>query len=178
MEVHHRICLHQNGASQSYHREIILLVDLGEFARVSWVPAVPRQRGAKCRGKKRVFISTVNTVYFGILRRDLWSQGTKCVVCKKKKNLTWSPQKRSRPALTYHKLLSNFIFLTSSKYKLSAETFVDVSKHFQKNIIANFSEWVQSAQKPVFSSAVNFMFYNFPALLSYKIQSKRDLVTW
>ena len=28
----------------------------------------------------------------------------------KKKTLTWSPQKRSRPALTYHELLSSFIF--------------------------------------------------------------------
>ena len=74
---------------------------------------------------------------------------TKCVVCKK--TLTWSPQKRSRPALTYHELLSNFISpldldnsaricsacriaLTSSKSKKSAETFADVSKHFQLSL--------------------------------------------
>ena len=67
---------------------------------------------------------------------------------KKKKNSKWSPQKRSRPALTYHELRSNFIFpldldssaricsicriaLTSSKYKQSAETFVDESRHLQ-----------------------------------------------
>ena len=63
-----------------------------------------------------------------------------------RKTLTLS-QKRSRPALTYHEILSNFISrleldinariysacriaLTSSKSKQSAETFVDVSKHF------------------------------------------------
>ena len=36
--------------------------------------------------EKELLISTVSTVYFilGILRTDLWSQGTKCVVCKKK----------------------------------------------------------------------------------------------
>ena len=59
------------------------------------------------------------------------------MVCQKK-TVTWSPQKRSRSALTYHELLSNFIFpfdmdnsaricsacriaQTSSKYKQSAE---------------------------------------------------------
>ena len=67
-----------------------------------------------------------------------------------KTNLTLS-QKRSRPALTYHELLSNFISrldldngtricsacriaLTSSKSKQSDETFVDVSKHFQVSL--------------------------------------------
>ena len=64
-----------------------------------------------------------------------------CKICslqKKEKTLKWSPQKRSRPALTYHELLSNFVFqldldnsaricsacriaLTSSQYKQSAE---------------------------------------------------------
>ena len=46
--------------------------------------------------EKELLISTVSTVYFilGILRTDLWSQGTKCVVCEKK-ILRWSPEKRS-----------------------------------------------------------------------------------
>ena len=83
----------------------------------------------------------------GECARDL----TKCAVCKK--TLTLS-QKRSRPALTYHELLSNFISrldldhsarissacriaLTSSKCKQSAETFVDVSKHFQFSLFWN-----------------------------------------
>ena len=37
--------------------------------------------------EKELLISTVRTVYFipGILRTDLWSHDTKCVVCKKKK---------------------------------------------------------------------------------------------
>lgn len=56
--------------------------------------------------------------------------------------------KQSRPASIYHEILSNFIFpldldnsarvcnacriaLTSAKAKKSAETFVDVSRHFQ-----------------------------------------------
>ena len=86
-------------------------------------------------------IAIILLVGLGECARDL----TKCVVCKK--TLTLS-QKRSRPALTYHELLSNFISrldqdnsaricsacriaLTSSKSKQSAGTFVDVSKHFQ-----------------------------------------------
>ena len=110
MKAHHRVCLHQNGTSQSYHRDF-LLVGLGECAR------------------------------------DL----TKYVVCKK--TLTLS-QKRSRLALTYHELLSNFISrldldnsacicgacrfaLTSSKSRQSAKTFVDVNKHFQFSLFWN-----------------------------------------
>ena len=142
MEAHHMVYLHQNGASQSYHRDY--------SARWSW-------------------------------RMCSWFNK----MCSLQKTLTLS-QKRSRPALTYHELLSNFISrldldnsaricsacriaLTSSKSKQSAETFVDVSKHFQfslfwngkgreilkKKNIANFSEWVRSARKPMFSSAVN-----------------------
>ena len=89
----------------------------------------------------KAIIAIILLVGLGECARDL----TKCVVCKK--TLTLS-QKRSRPALTYHELLSNFISrldldnsartcsacriaLTSSKSKQSAETFVDVSKHFQ-----------------------------------------------
>ena len=89
----------------------------------------------------KAIIAIILLVGLGECARDL----TKCVVCKK--TLTLS-QKRSRPALTYHELLSNFISrldldysaricsacriaLFSSKSKQSAETFVDVSKHFQ-----------------------------------------------
>ena len=110
MEVHHRVCLHQNSASQSYH-DRDYFVGLGECAR------------------------------------DL----TKCVVYK---NTLTLPQKRSRPALTYHELLSNFISrldldkstricsacriaLTSFKSKQSDETFGDVSKHFQISLFWN-----------------------------------------
>ena len=137
MEVHHRICLHQNGASESYHRQIILLVDLGEFARVSWVPAVPRRQGAKCRGKKSFYINRKHGLFRYFEKGPLKPEYKMCSL-QKKKTLTWSPQKRSRPALTYRELLSNFIFLTSSKYKLSAETFVDASKHFQKKYHCKF----------------------------------------
>ena len=128
----------------------------------------------------KAIIAIILLVGLGECARDL----TKCVVCTQ--TLTWSQQKRSGPALTYRDLLSNFISLlyldnsaricsacrialTSSKSKQSAETFVDVSKHFQfslfwngkgreilkKKNIANFSEWVRSARKPMFSSAVN-----------------------
>ena len=43
MKAHHRVCLHQNGASQSSIIEFILLVGLGECARdltkcVPWIP--------------------------------------------------------------------------------------------------------------------------------------------
>ena len=130
MKAHHRVCLHQNSASQSYH-------DRDYFARWSW---------RMCSWFKKMWFA--------------------------KTNLTLS-QKRSRPALTYHELLSNFISrldldngtricsacriaLTSSKSKQSDETFVDVSKHFQvslfwngkgrqilKKNIANLNEWVR-----------------------------------
>ena len=133
MEAHHRVCLHQNGASQSYHHR-------DYFARWSWL---------------------------------MCSWFHKCVVCKK--TLTLS-QKRSRPALTYHKLLSNFISrldldnsariwsacriaLTSSKSKQSAEKFVDVSKHFQFSLF-----WNGKGCSTI-----------FPALQSYKIKSTRDV---
>ena len=158
---------------------------------------------SECRGERAFNINCKHGLFHLMYFQNwLWSQGTKCVVCEKKKATpTWSPQKRSRPALTYHELLSNFISpldldnsaricsawriaLTSSKSKQSAETFVDASKHFQffcfeiwernrnitKKTIANFSEWVRSAQKPVFSSAVNwYMFYNFPS--TFKLQN-------
>ena len=96
---------------------------------------------------KMAFLKAIIMIIFlvglGECARDL----TKCVVCKK--TLTLS-QKRSRPALTYHELLSNFIsrldldnsaricsacrtVLTSLKAKQRAETFdkTNVSKHFQ-----------------------------------------------
>ena len=103
----------------------------------------------------KAIIAIILLVGLGECARDL----TKCAVWKK--TLTLS-QKRSRPALTYHELLSNFISrldlldnsaricsacriaLTSSKSKQSAETFVDVSKLFQ---LANLSEWVRRCAK-------------------------------
>ena len=127
-EAHCRVCLHQNGASQTYHRDyfapwswrmcswlnkMCTLGSRGYFFLIdtdgSWRSRVNEARSAE---EKELLISTVSTVYFipGILRTDLWSHDTKCVVCTKKtKTLKWSPQKRSRPALTYHELLSNFI---------------------------------------------------------------------
>ena len=118
----------------------------------------------------KAIIAIILLVGLGECARDL----TKFAVWKK--TLTLS-QKRSRPALTYHELLSNSISrldldysvricsacriaLTSSKSKQSAETFVDVSKHFQfclfwnrkgtqilKKNIANLSEWVGRCAK-------------------------------
>ena len=76
--------------------EIILLVSLGECAYeltkcVPWVPEdifflIIRGNEARSAEEKELLISTVNTVYFilGVLKRDLWSQGAKCVVWKKK----------------------------------------------------------------------------------------------
>ena len=89
----------------------------------------------------KAIIAIILLVGLGECARDL----TKCAVCKK--TLTLS-QKRSRPALTYHELLLNFIsrlgldnsahicsacriVLTSLKSKQSSETFGNVSKHFQ-----------------------------------------------
>ena len=44
---------------------------------------------ARSAEEKELLISTVSTVLFilGILRTDLWSQGTKFVVCKKNSNM-------------------------------------------------------------------------------------------
>ena len=120
--------------------------------RYRWLVAKPRQRGAKCRGERAFNINRKH----GLFHPRYFESGPlepgykMCILQKKKKTLTWSPQKRSRPALTYHELLSNLIFpldldnraricsacriaLTSSKYKQSAETFVDVSKHDVNN---------------------------------------------
>ena len=90
----------------------------------------------------KVILAIILFVGLGQCTRNL----IKCVVCKK--TLTWSQQKQSRPASTYQEILSNFISphdldnsarvcsacriaLTSAKSKRSAETFVDVSRHFQ-----------------------------------------------
>ena len=159
---------------------------------------------ARSAEEKKLLISTREHVYFilGIVRTDLWNQGTKCVVYqKKKKPLTCSPQKRSRPALTYQELLSNFIFplylddsagicsacrtaQTSSKYKESAETFVDVSKHFQPSLFWNGKEHTYFKKISLQISAsglevrksqcsvhqwINNMFYNFPG--TFKLQN-------
>ena len=123
--------------------------------RCRWFVAKPRQRGAKCR-EERAF--NINRKH-GLFHPKYFENGPlepgykMCSLPKKKKKkktLTWSPEKRSRPALTYHELLSNFIFpldmdksasicsacriaLTSSKYKQSAETFVNVRKHDVNN---------------------------------------------
>ena len=97
--------------------------------------------------RSKAIIAVSLLVGLGECARDL----TKCLVCKKTLILS---QKRNRPALTYHKLLSNFISrldldnsaricsacriaLTSSKSKQSAGTFVDVSKHFQFSLFWN-----------------------------------------
>ena len=90
----------------------------------------------------KVILAIILLVGLGQCARNL----IKCVVCKK--TLTWSQQKQSRPASTYQEILSNFISphdldnsarvcsacriaLISAKSKQSAETFVDVSRHFQ-----------------------------------------------
>ena len=90
----------------------------------------------------KVILAIILLVGLGQWARNL----IKCVVFKKA--LTWSQQKQSRPASPYHEILSNFISpfdldnsarvcsacriaLTSAKSKQSAETFVNVSRHFQ-----------------------------------------------
>ena len=103
MEAHLRVCLHQNGASQTYHRDYFArwswrmcswlnkMCTLGSRGYLflidtdgSWRRRVNEALSAE---EKELLISTVRTVYFipGILRTDLWSHDTKCVVCKKKK---------------------------------------------------------------------------------------------
>ena len=104
VEAHRRVCLHQNGASQTYHRDYFARWSWGICSWLnkmctqgsrgyfflidtdgSWRSRVNEARSAE---EKELLISTVSTVYFipGILRADHWSQDTKCVFCKKKKN--------------------------------------------------------------------------------------------
>ena len=106
------------------------------------------ERGAKCRGERAFNINGKHGLfYLRYFENGPLEPGYK--ICSlQKKTLTWSPQKRSRPGLTYHELLSKFISpldldnsartcgacriaLTSLMSKKSAETFVDASKHFQ-----------------------------------------------
>ena len=123
--------------------EIILLVGLGECVRdlTKCVPWVPKD----IFSYRYWYTYSFRLMYFENGRLEL---GYKMCSLRKKKTSTWSPQKRSKPASTYHELLSNFNFpldldnsarrcsacriaLTSLKYKQSAERFVNVSKHFQ-----------------------------------------------
>ena len=104
IEAHHRVYLHQNGESQSYHRDyfarwswrmcswfnkMCTLGSRGYFFLIDTDGSQPsRVSEARSAEEKELLIWTVSTVYFilAILRTDLWSQGTKCVLCKKKKN--------------------------------------------------------------------------------------------
>ena len=128
----------------------------------------------------KVILAIILLVGLGQCARNL----IKCVVCKNTLTWSQQKQRRSASTyheilsnfispldLDNSARVCNAcrIALTSAKSKQSAETFVDASKHFQffcfeiwernrnitKNTIANFSERVRSAQKPVFSSAVN-----------------------
>ena len=127
--------------------EIILLVGLGECARdlTKCVPWVPKD----IFSYRYWYTHSFRLMYFENGPLEL---GYK--MCSLRKTLTRSPQKRSKPALTYHELLSNFNFpldldnsarrcsacsiaLTSSKCKQSAERFVNVSKHFQFSLFWN-----------------------------------------
>ena len=143
MEAHHRVCFHQNGASQSYHSDY--------FARWYW-------------------------------RMCSWFNK----MCSlQKKTLTWSQQKRSRPALTYtsyYQISSPHLTWTTARVyvvpgglrwphqslnKVQKSLLMQVNtfnflclkwerkRNIKKKNIANFSEWVRSARKPIFSSAVN-----------------------
>ena len=80
--------------------------------RYRWLVAKPRQRDAKCRGERAFNINRKHGLFHPrYFENGPLEPGYKmCSLQKKKKTLTWSPEKRSRPALTYHELLSNFIF--------------------------------------------------------------------
>ena len=145
METHHRFCLHQNGPCQSYHRDY--------FARWSWRMCSWFNKMCTLGSKGYFFLSILIYAQFLLMYFENGPLELGYKMCslrkqKKTKTVTRSPQKRSKPALTYHGLLSNFNFpldldnsarrrsacsiaLTSSKYKQSAERFVNVSKHFQ-----------------------------------------------
>ena len=165
MKAHHRVCLHQNGSSRSSIIEIILLVGLGECARdlTKCVPRVPEDffflsilmvRGKAASTRREVpRRKSFNLISTGLFNLRYFEDGPLEPGCKmyslpkkktKTKTLTWSPQKRSRPALTYQELLSNFIFpldpdnstricsacriaLTSSKYEQSAWRLMEVN---------------------------------------------------
>ena len=153
MRAHHRFCLHQNGASRNSIIKIILLVGLGECARdltncEPWIPEdiflLIDTDGSRWGGVNEARSAeerelSISTGLFHLRYFEDRPPEPGCKMCSlQKKKITWSPQKQSRPALTYHELLSNFIIpfdldnsaricsawriaLTSSKYKQSAE---------------------------------------------------------
>ena len=130
-EAHHGVCLHQNGASQSYH-------DRDYFARWSWRMCSWFNKMCSLQKNSNI-VSQAALTYHELLsnfisRLDLDNSARICSACR--------------------------IVLTSSKSKKSAEKFVDVSKHFQfslfwngkgtqilKKNIANLSEWVRRCAK-------------------------------
>ena len=143
MEAHHRVCLHQNGSSQSYHSDY--------FARWSW--RMCSWFNKMCSLQKNSNMVLTKAKYTGFNIHELLSNFI-------------SPLDLDNSARI---CCAWRIALISSKSKQSAETFVDASKHYEfslfwngkgretlkKKNIANFREWVRSARKPMFSSAVN-----------------------
>ena len=105
-EAHHRVCLHQNGACQSYHRDY--------FARWSWrmcswfnkMCSLQKKTLTWSEQKRSRPVLTYHELPSNFISRlDLDNSSRICIASR--------------------------IALTSSKSKQSVETFVDVSKHFQ-----------------------------------------------
>ena len=106
MEAHHRVCLHQNGASQRYHSDF--------FARWSWrmcswfnkMCSLQKKTLTWSEQKRSRPVLTYHELPSNFISRlDLDNSSRICIASR--------------------------IALTSSKSKQSVETFVDVSKHFQ-----------------------------------------------
>ena len=143
IEAHHRVCIHQNGASQSRLIANILLVGLGECAGdlTKCVINFPKKKTLTCSQQKanRSALTYHELLPHFISPLDLDNSARICSACR--------------------------IALTSSQYKQSAECLLmevniflilfvlkwERNPHIKKNIIANFSKWVRSAQKLVFS---------------------------
>ena len=175
--------------------------DIFFFYRCWWLAAKPLQRGAKCRGERAFNINPwARLFHLRYFENGPLEPGYKVCSLPKKKKSNMLSTKRSRPALTYQELLSNFIFplyldnsaricsacrtaQTSSKYKESAETFVDVSKHFQPSLFWN-GKGTHILKKilQILASGldlhksqcsvhqwINNMFYNFPG--TFKLQN-------
>ena len=75
-----RMCSWFNKMSTLGSRGYFFLIDTDGSRR-------SRSNEARSAEEKELLISTREHVYFilGILRTDLWNQGTKCVVCQKRK---------------------------------------------------------------------------------------------
>ena len=133
MEAQHRVRLHQNGASQSYHRDY--------FARWSWrlclwfnkMCSLPKKKNSKHCLKSEVDWLQHTTSYYQISSPDLtWTTASVYVVLV---GLHWPHQSLNKVPKRLLMWVNTFNFLC-----------FEMGKEHKKDI-ANLSEWVRRCAK-------------------------------